>query len=304
MILANVAAAETLEDHKQRLVYRAHDEPSVEKITALADFLASLDIKVNKGEVLRPRQFNGILAKVKGGEHENSVNEIILRTQAQAEYVADNYGHFGLNLQRYAHFTSPIRRYADLIVHRALVTAVKLGKDGLSDTRVEELPEIAARISAAERRAMAAERETTDRLIANHLAEQIGATFSGRIAGVTRAGLFVKLDETGADGFIPIGTIGSEYYHYDEAVHALVASGSGAAYQIGQTVEVRLAEALPMAGALRFELLSKGVRLKKSAGSSRSFKAKTNRGSKNTGKRGDIPRSRPGRSKAKKGKRR
>ncbi len=258
MILANVAAAETIEENNQRLIYRAHDEPSVEKLNGLAEFLASIDIKFAKGQVMRPEQFNGILARAKNSEYENAVNEVVLRSQAQAEYTSDNYGHFGLNLKRYAHFTSPIRRYADLIVHRALIRALKLGKDGLNDDAGAALPEIAARISAAERRAMAAERETVDRLIANHLSEQIGATFEGRISGVTRSGLFVKLSDTGADGFIPISTLGYERYHFDEASHSVVSSRSGETYRIGDTVEVKLVEALPMAGALRFEVLTAG----------------------------------------------
>src|SRR5207244_6341819 len=151
------------------------------------------------------------------------VNEVVLRSQAQAEYAAENYGHFGLNLRRYAHFTSPIRRYADLIVHRALIRGLGLGEGALPDSQTpESLSEIAAQISVAERRAMKAERETADRLIAHHLADRIGATFSGRISGVTRAGLFVKLDETGADGFIPARTVGDDYYRYHEARHALI----------------------------------------------------------------------------------
>ena len=169
---------------------------------------------------------------MKGLEHENIVNEIILRTQAQAEYTHENYGHFGLNLRRYAHFTSPIRRYADLIVHRALIRALKLGEGALPEMPVGELAEIAARISAAERRAMAAERETVDRLIAHHLADQIGARFQARISGVTRSGLFVRLAETGADGFVPAATLGREYYAYDEAAHALT-SRSGVSYRLG-----------------------------------------------------------------------
>jgi ribonuclease R len=258
MILANVAAAETLEQKSQPLIYRAHDEPSAEKLNGLAEFLGSIGIKLAKGQVLRPQQFNGILERVKGGDNENVVNEIVLRTQAQAEYVSDNYGHFGLNLKRYAHFTSPIRRYADLIVHRALVRALKFGRDGLPDMEAGELAEIAARISAAERRAMSAERETTDRLIAGWLSEKIGATFTGRIAGVTRAGLFVKLAETGADGFIPAATLGADYFRYDETLHALIGNRTGETHRLGDIVEVKLVEAAPFAGALRFEMLSDG----------------------------------------------
>jgi ribonuclease R len=183
----------------------------------------------------------------------------VLRSQAQAEYAAENYGHFGLNLRRYAHFTSPIRRYADLVVHRALIRGLGLGEGALPETEtVETLSEVAAQISVTERRAMKAERETADRLIAHFLADRIGASFQGRISGVTRAGLFVKLADTGADGLIPIRTLGTEYFNYDETRHALVGSRSGAMHRLGDVVDVRLVEAAPVAGALRFELLSEG----------------------------------------------
>ena len=254
MILANVAAAELLEDRRQQLIYRAHGEPSLEKLHNLSEFLQTIGIKLAKGQVVTTGQFNGILAKVRGSEHEQIVNDVVLRSQAQAEYSADNYGHFGLHLRRYAHFTSPIRRYADLIVHRALIRAENLGDDGLPDMGKDELAEIAEKISAAERRAMAAERETIDRLIAGHLADRIGATFGGRIAGVTRAGLFVKLAETGADGFVPAATLGDEYFRYEDAHHALVGSRSGTVLRLGDPIRVKLVEAAPVAGALRFEL--------------------------------------------------
>jgi ribonuclease R len=258
MIQANVAAAETLEERRTALLYRVHDEPSVEKLRGFGEVLASIGIKLTAKGALRPEFFNRILARVDETEHETLINEVVLRTQAQAEYSAENYGHFGLNLRRYAHFTSPIRRYADLIVHRALIRALKLGEDGLRDATIPELPEIAAKISGAERRAMAAERETLDRLIAHHLADRIGADFRGRISGVTRAGLFVKLEETGADGFIPASTIGADYYRYDEAQHALIGDRTGVMHRLGDVVDVRLVEAAPLAGALRFELLSEG----------------------------------------------
>jgi ribonuclease R len=259
MILANVAAAETLERARVPLIYRVHDQPTPEKIEALREFLATLDLSLPKGGVLRPEQFNSILERVKGRDVEQLVNEVVLRSQAQAEYSAENYGHFGLNLRRYAHFTSPIRRYADLIVHRALIRALDLGDGALPQGEdAGALGEIAARISAAERRAMAAERETVDRLIAHFLADRIGATFEGRISGVTRAGLFVKLDDTGADGLIPIRTIGSEYFRYQEAGHMLVGERSGETHRLGDRIAVRLVEAAPVAGALRFELLSEG----------------------------------------------
>ncbi len=261
MILANVAAAETLERARVPLVYRVHDEPAMEKVQALREFLATLDIPIGKSGVLKPEAFNRVLARVKGRDAEQLVNEVVLRTQAQAEYSADNYGHFGLNLRRYAHFTSPIRRYADLIVHRGLIRALKLGHGGLPDaTDQKALAEISAQISAAERRAMLAERETSDRLIAHFLADRVGASFDGRISGVTRAGLFVKLRETGADGFVPARTIGDEYFRYDEKGHAMVGARSGESYRLGDPVTVKLVEAAPVAGALRFEILSEGRR--------------------------------------------
>jgi ribonuclease R len=254
MILANVAAAETCERGNVALIYRVHDEPSVEKLNALREFLGTLDISLPKGGVLRPDGFNTILSRVKGRDVERLVNEVVLRTQAQAEYSSENYGHFGLNLRRYAHFTSPIRRYADLVVHRALIRAAKLGADGQPDgTDARTLAEIAASISASERRAMKAERETADRLIAHFLADRIGATFDGHISGVTRAGLFVELDETGADGFIPARTIGDEYFRFDEAGRAFV--GHAVTHRLGDPVTVQLVEAAPVAGALRFKLV-------------------------------------------------
>ncbi|MGC2822990.1 MAG: ribonuclease R [Pseudolabrys sp.] len=259
MILANVAAAETLERVRCPLIYRVHDEPAMEKLQALREFLATLDIPFAKGGVLKPEAFNRILSRVKGRDAEQLVNEVVLRTQAQAEYAAENYGHFGLNLRRYAHFTSPIRRYADLIVHRGLIRSMKLGHDGLPEhTDQKTLAEVGAQISATERRAMLAERETNDRLIAHFLADRIGATFEGRISGVHRAGLFVKLRETGADGFVPARTIGDEYFRYDEKGHAMVGSRSGETYRLGDPVTVKLVEAAPVAGALRFEILSAG----------------------------------------------
>ncbi len=259
MILANVAAAEMLEKKALPLIYRVHDEPSQEKVHNLQEFLKTLDLPFAKAGALRPALFNRVLAQVKGHDSEPLVNEVVLRSQAQAEYASENYGHFGLNLRRYAHFTSPIRRYADLIVHRALIRGLGLGEGALPDTEtLETLSEVAAQISVTERRAMKAERETADRLIAHFLADRIGATFQGRISGVTRAGLFVKLSETGADGLVPIRTLGTEYFNYDETRHALIGSRSGAMHRLGDVVDIRLVEAAPVAGALRFELLSEG----------------------------------------------
>ncbi len=260
MIQANVAAAESLEHKKTPLVYRVHDAPSKEKLKSLRDFLETLDLQIPPHGSLKPGAFNKVLAAAKSLPVPELVNEVILRSQAQAEYHPDNIGHFGLNLTKYAHFTSPIRRYADLLVHRALIRAFKLGDDGLTDEEIPRLAAIAQSISDAERRAMAAERETIDRLVALHLADRIGAVFPARIGGVTRSGLFVRLKETGADGFVPISTLGQDYFHHVEEAHALVGSRTGETFRLGDVVEVKLVEAIPSAGALRFEMVSEGKR--------------------------------------------
>ncbi len=275
MIQANVAAAEALESKRKALIYRAHDAPSPEKLNALRDFLETLQISVPKAGALKPANFNHILDKADGSEHDQLVNEVVLRAQSQAEYTDQNYGHFGLNLRKYAHFTSPIRRYADLIVHRALITAFNFGDDGLPDETIPLLAEISKAISERERRAMAAERETTDRLISGFLADRIGAQFKARISGVARSGLFVRLDETGADGFVPASGIGDDFFRHDEERRALIGDRTGEAYVLGDNVEVRLVEAIPEAGALRFELLTQGRRLK---GGNRSKKGAPRRG--------------------------
>jgi len=258
MIAANVAAAETLEAKRSPLIYRVHDSPSKEKLASLGEFLSTIGIKLPKSGTLKPAQFNRILAETRATPTAELVGEVILRSQAQAEYAPGNFGHFGLNLRKYAHFTSPIRRYADLIVHRALVRALGAGTDGLTDAEMGELEEIARNISDTERRAMAAERETADRLIAAYLADRIGAKFQARVSGLVRTGLFVRLIETGADGFVPASSIGREYFFHDEVRQALVGEDTGLAYRLGDPVEVRLVEAIPTAGALRFEMLSEG----------------------------------------------
>lgn len=281
MIQANVAAAEELESKKTPVMYRVHDQPGAEKLKNLRDFLETLGMKVPHAGELKPAAFNRILHDAKALPVPDLVNEVVLRAQAQAEYNPSNIGHFGLNLRRYAHFTSPIRRYADLLVHRALIRALFVvsgdltasggglrkaespntkKEDALTDEEAQRFTALGKQISDAERRAMAAERETIDRLIASHLADRIGAKFQGRIAGVTRSGLFVKLKDTGADGFVPVSTLEDDYYNHVEEAHALVGSRTGLAYRLGDTVEVRLVEAVPTAGALRFEMLTTGQR--------------------------------------------
>jgi ribonuclease R len=256
MVAANVCAAETLEQRRTPLIYRIHDTPSQEKMQNLADFLGTIGVSWNKGEAPRTDRFNRLLAEMREGEHAEIVNEVVLRTQMQAQYSPDNIGHFGLNLERYAHFTSPIRRYADLVVHRGLIRAVGLGEGGLTDHEAARLRETAEHITLAERRAMAAERDATDRYVAAFMSEHVGASFEGRITGVTRFGLFVRLNDTGADGLAPVSTLGDEYFIHDDRAHALVGERSGRRWRLGAAVTVRLREATPITGGLLFEMLS------------------------------------------------
>jgi ribonuclease R len=255
MIMANVAAAEELEKRKQPCMYRVHEQPSDEKIDSLRKFLNTLDYKLAKGQGLRPMHFNAILEAAKGSEHERLINEVVLRSQMQAIYSPDNKGHFGLNLQKYAHFTSPIRRYADVLVHRALIRGLGLGDDGLPPADDADFENIAEHISQTERRSMQAERDAMDRFVAAFMSEHVGAQFDGRITGVTRFGLFVELNETGADGFVPISTLGDDFYEHDEAHRALVGKRSHRRFRLGDGVTVRLAEATPVTGGLRFEIM-------------------------------------------------
>lgn len=282
MIQANVAAAETLEAKRQALIYRTHDAPSLAKQEALRDFLKTIGQSLARGAQMRPAQFNAILSRVKGEDHEQLVNEVVLRSQSQAEYSIGNIGHFGLNLRRYAHFTSPIRRYADLIVHRALIAALGLGKDGLQPREEARLEEISGLISTSERRAMAAERDTVDRLIAAHLSTRVGDEFQGRIAGVAKAGLFVQLLQIGADGFVPVSSLGDDYYLYDETAHTMTGERSGKGYRLGDMADVRLKEVVPLAGSILFEMISEP---KPMPASVRSFhKNKSGRGARKRGR--------------------
>jgi ribonuclease R len=235
-----------------------HEDPSTEKLRALQEFLRTTNIPFALGQVVRSKHFNQILRAAKDTPHQRVVNEVVLRSQAQANYRHENAGHFGLSLANYAHFTSPIRRYADLIVHRALITALKLGDDGLSNEDIAQLEDTAEVISAAERKSMLAERETIDRMVAAHLAENLGAQFKGRVSGVVSAGLFVVLNDTGADGFVPASSLGRDYFAFDASRHALIGSSTGETFQLGDEVEVRLMEVAPIKGGMRFEILSGG----------------------------------------------
>ena len=256
MVLANVAAAEELIRLRRPLLFRVHEEPSLEKLDALREVAQASGFTLAKGQVLHTRHLNRLLAQAEGTEFDELLNITTLRSMQQAYYAPENFGHFGLALRNYAHFTSPIRRYSDLIVHRALVLGHGWGKDGLSLEDIEALEETAQHISETERRSMAAERDTTDRYLAAYLSERVGSEFPGRISGVTRFGLFVKLDETGADGLIPIRTLGREFFHFDATSQTLMGSETGLTLGMGQRVTARLAEAVPVTGGLVLELLS------------------------------------------------
>ena len=291
MIQANVAAAEMLEKARVKLIYRVHEEPSKEKIFAYSDFLRTLNMPFAKGQVIKPGVFNRVLEKAKGTVHVDVLNDVTLRSQAQAIYAPNNIGHFGLNLSHYGHFTSPIRRYADLVVHRGIIRAIKAGDDGLSDQEAARLGQIAEHISMTERRAMAAERDSTDRYVAAYMEDRVGATFDARITGVTRFGLFVRLPETGAEGLVPARTLGAEFFRHDERRHAMIGERTGTKYGLGDIINVRLMEAAPLTGGLRFELGAaaaapeKGFRENQAApGKKRPFKKQKDARKKDKGK--------------------
>ena len=256
MVLANVAAAETLVAMKSPLLFRVHEEPSPEKLEALREVAMASGLVLAKGQVLRTSHLNRLLAGAEGTENDELINMATLRSMTQAYYFPENFGHFGLALRAYAHFTSPIRRYAELIVHRALIAAHGWGDDGLNAWDMEHLTETAKQISDTERRSMMAERDTTDRYLAAFLSDRIGAELTGRISGIARFGVFVKLDETGADALIPIRSLGREYFHFDAESQTLMGSDTGLVIGLGQRVTVKLAEAAPVTGGLIVELLA------------------------------------------------
>jgi len=300
MILANVAAASALEAKNAPCVYRVHDRPSKEKLDSAGEFLEAFGLSLPKGQTVKPAQLNLILQKAKESPYSHLVSEVILRSQAQAIYDQENIGHFGLALQRYAHFTSPIRRYADLLVHRSLIKAYDLGPGGLSEEEEVTLEEKCQHISQTERTSAEAERASVDRFTAKWMSQRIGEAFSGRINGVTRFGLFVTLDENGADGLVPIRTLPSDYYIHDEQQHALIGQRSKRIYRLGANVRVRIVEADGFTGSSVFELEGTdsadlaGVKFKPS---NNSLRGGRNRPNDRPSKR---DRDRPGRSKSNK----
>ncbi|MEP3784285.1 MAG: ribonuclease R [Ascidiaceihabitans sp.] len=256
MVLANVAAAETLIAKKSPLLFRVHEEPSQDKLNALRETVMAAGLTLAKGQVLQTAHLNRLLAQAADTDDEELINITTLRSMTQAYYSPQNFGHFGLALRSYAHFTSPIRRYADLIVHRALVTAHGWGDDGLSPADIDNLEKTGTHISDTERRSMVAERDTTDRYLAAYLSERVGEEFTGRINGIAKFGMFVKLDESGADGLVPIRSLGNEFFHFDRDAGTLMGADTGITYQIGQTVTAKLTEAAPVTGGVALELLT------------------------------------------------
>jgi ribonuclease R len=254
MIAANVAAARALEAKKSPVMYRVHEPPSREKLEALKDYLETFGIEFTLGQVIRPATFNRIIERVGESDARPEIMEQLLRTQMQARYAPERLGHFGLALGTYAHFTSPIRRYADLLVHRALVSAYRLGEGGLPPSDAEKFEEIGEQISRLERRAMEAERETVDRYVAAYLADQVGQVVMCRITGVQPFGFFATVVEFGGDGLVPVSTIGEEYFRYGEKAQQLVGEETGTTFRMGQRLKLRIAEANPVSGSLRFEL--------------------------------------------------
>jgi ribonuclease R len=255
MITANVAAAAELEGKGKTCLYRIHDRPTEMKLEGLRDFLDTLGISLVPGKQLHPRFLTQILENAAGTPHAQVVNEMMLRSQSQAVYSPENIGHFGLALAKYAHFTSPIRRYADLIVHRGLIRVCKLGGDGLTEREIEGLEDIAGHISTTERRSAAAERDAVDRFITLFMADRVGSTFPARISGVARFGLFARLDETGADGIIPMNALPDDYYIHDEKRQALVGRRTKKVYQLAQPVLVRLTQADRLTGSMAMTIV-------------------------------------------------
>jgi ribonuclease R len=255
MVLANVCAAEELERLHRPCMYRVHAPPSVEKLWSLREFLRGFDIHLPPGEAVQPRDLDRVLRLVAGTGHAPLVNEVMLRSQSQAAYSPDNIGHFGLALARYAHFTSPIRRYADLLVHRALIAGLKLGAGGLAAEEGARFPDIAGHITATERRAALAERDAIDRYLAAFMADKVGALFPARISGVTRFGLFVTIAANGASGLVPLSSLPDDFWMHDETAATLTGRRTRLSFRLGQDVEVRLAEASPITGGLVFHIM-------------------------------------------------
>lgn len=256
MILANVAAAEELFNNKSYFLYRIHEEPEKEKVNTLREIVKSCGLSFSKGQVLKTHHLNSLLCNAKETEYSELVSMSILRSMPQAYYGAQPIGHFGLALRRYTHFTSPIRRYADLVTHRAIIETINRGQNPLYEFDPVELEAIGESISICERKSMLAERDTVDRYLAAFFSDRLGLEVLGTISGVARFGIFVKIDESGADGLVPVSTIGNEYFRYNREKQVLVAERTGLVLGLGKRVLVRLVETNALTGGLTLQLIS------------------------------------------------
>ena len=277
MILANICAAETLEQARQPCVYRIHDQPDPEKIDSLRELTDALSLPFSKGQVITPHRFNELLAKVKDTDAETAVNEAVLRCQARAVYAPDNIGHYGLGLVRYAHFTSPIRRYADLLVHRALVRAIGTDNAELKLEPEDRLKEICAAISQTEQTAAKAERRTTARFAARILSQKDIKETEVTITGLTKSGLFVKLDDGASEGFVPRRTLPDDFYEPVAGGMMLLGRHHGWLFRLGDKLVCRLEDISPASGDITLSWCEGGERqLSKTRALQKKYKSRTN----------------------------
>jgi len=255
MIAANVAAAKTLQAKNWPTIYRIHERPDkmrLQNVCALAKSLRMPVKKFDNKNIIN--SLNEILFAAKKLPYSKLFNELILRSQAQARYSSHNMGHFGLNLSAYSHFTSPIRRYADLIVHRSLIAALEL--DNIKHQPIDlDLDGISEHISKTERIAMEAEREVQDRFMAKYMQQHLGSIFDGTIVGVGIPGIFIELDNIGAQGFIPKQELGDDYFIFNETQHCYVGKRTRKIYQIGNRVKVVVTNADPILCSIGFSLV-------------------------------------------------
>ena len=255
MINANVAAARVLAAQNLPVMYRVHEKPLKEKLDEIEPLLRSLRLKLPEQPALKPAHFNRLLEACAGKGWSAGIGNLILRLQAQARYSPEHLGHFGLGLADYAHFTSPIRRYADLLIHRALIKAYNMPDGGgLEDNADRGLFEqIGEYISATERQAVCAERETVARFLSAYMQPALGSDFDVKISGLTSAGIFAAVESLGAEGLIPIRTLPDDDYQLRNCGFELFGTRSGRTFMFGDVIRARLTEASPVTGGLIFK---------------------------------------------------
>ncbi len=242
MLAANETVAGHIQHKEAPFIYRIHEEPDEEKVADLVEFLATLGIPLPAGKKVRPLHLQKALARAKGTPEETLINTVLLRTMKQARYSYENVGHFGLAAETYTHFTSPIRRYPDLIVHRILKADAKgLLKDSVTlDHLARTLPEAATHCSQRERKAMEAERDVITMLKLRFMEDKVGDVYEGIITGVVQFGFFVQLRDLFVEGLVHVSSLADDYYHYVEKMHCLRGERKKCAYRIGDAVRVRV----------------------------------------------------------------